>query len=657
MKTNFFSHTISPLPPLYCFVAILGFFLLAGCGPSSETEAFDVPLEELIDPSLVVVPPDSLVLSKVRDLDSLSEVLMPLLLSDPASRKFDLWFEQKSLWIKQIGTVENLGTYLQYFHDLYLKDGHLNKAATIAYKKGRILYSSGLYPEAIEAFKTGLTNANAIGDSTNVGWAYLGIASSNFRLGDSTETYQYAQKAKEIVERTADIGQEVSIMLTVVGIEGSMGHNTNVIPEMKAWITIARENKFYEIEKLGLLNLSYIYYLRGEYDNSIKLLLNNPTLNSGPISLNNTFLNFNLYEAYTGKKDDEKAFKYLQKGCEIADSLSFAYGINFCKFSQYEYYERTGDYQAALIAFKDYYDQYEKESGLAAQQKSRQLRAELDYNYQQLQIEKLSRQENEQRIEYRSRRNLLYAAIAVLILLLLIVFQRLRYNNRLYLVDQKRDVAETKLQVLQSQIQPHFIFNVITGIQNSILKSDPMKAYNYLGKFASLLRIQATSSNSISIPVDKEVELIENYLALEKLRFREGFVYQIDVEEVLLNHSHRIPSMMIQPVVENAIIHGVSNLSYQGEIKISMKQNGDGVEVVVEDNGRGREEAIRLAKEATSKHLSIASENREASLKYLRTIGYENAKISVKDLYEKNGVPSGTQVRLFLPYYREKTIK
>ena len=114
---------------------------------------------------------------------------------------------------------------------------------------------------------------------------------------------------------------------------------------------------------------------------------------------------------------------------------------------------------------------------------------------------------------------------------------------------------------------------------------------------------------------------------------------------------------MIQPVVENAIIHGVSNLTYQGEIKVSIKQHGDGVEVLITDNGRGREAALLIAKKDTNKHLSIASGNREALLTYLRTIGYENAKITVTDLKGPDGNPEGTQVLLFLPFYHENEVK
>lgn len=635
------------------FLVALALVTMVGCNLASDSTPSEITSTTGVEIPDAINTPDSLILSKVTDLDSLVEALMPLLLSDPTSRKFDLWFERKNLWEPQIGSTKNLTVYVTYIHDLLLYEGKMGQAAIVATKKGRLLYASGLYPEALDAFKESLTAANSIGDSVAIGWAYMGMASSSFRMADSTDTYLYMERAKDIASRTPDKGLQLTTGLTAAGIEGSLGINDNVIPEMQQLLAQARENKFYELEKIGSLNLSYIYYLSGEYDSSINLLLSNPQLNAGPITLNNTFLNYNLYEAYTGKGDNEKAFTYLQKGCEIADSLEFAYGLNFCKLSRYEYYQRIEDYPAALAAFEDYHNLYKQQSGLIAQQKLQQAKAELGFYNQQFKIERLSRIESEQKREYQYRRNILYGTIACLTFIFILLYQRLRYSNKISLADQKRDVAETKLQVLQSQIQPHFIFNVITGIQNRILKSDTLNAYNYLGKFASLLRILTNSGTSISILIDKEVELIENYLALEKLRFRDDFVYSVDIEEGLLKSNYSIPGMMIQPMVENAIIHGVSNLPYQGKITVSIKQQGDGVEVLVTDNGRGREEALQIARKDSNKHLSIASGNREASLKYLRTIGYENANITVKDLKYPDGSPKGTQVLLFLPFYHE----
>jgi len=95
-----------------------------------------------------------------------------------------------------------------------------------------------------------------------------------------------------------------------------------------------------------------------------------------------------------------------------------------------------------------------------------------------------------------------------------------------------------------------------------------MDAYNYLGKFSDILRVMATTATSISIPLEQEVDLINNYLALEKLRFRDGFTYSVDVSPELVDTKYKVPGMLVQPVVENAIVHGVSNLTYQGDIQV-----------------------------------------------------------------------------------------
>jgi len=177
-----------------------------------------------------------------------------------------------------------------------------------------------------------------------------------------------------------------------------------------------------------------------------------------------------------------------------------------------------------------------------------------------------------------------------------------------------------------------------------------MDAYNYLGKFSDILRVMATTATSISIPLEQEVDLINNYLALEKLRFRDGFTYSVDVSPELVDTKYKVPGMLVQPVVENAIVHGVSNLTYQGDIQVFFQRFGEGVRVVVSDNGRGRKAGGIIAEKEKGKHLSIATENASNTLKALRAMGYKDADINTLDLFHEDGRPVGTQVTIYLPF-------
>ncbi|MEL6357478.1 MAG: histidine kinase, partial [Bacteroidota bacterium] len=212
-------------------------------------------------------------------------------------------------------------------------------------------------------------------------------------------------------------------------------------------------------------------------------------------------------------------------------------------------------------------------------------------------------------------------------------------------------------QVLQAQMNPHFMFNALGGIQNYILKSEKIEAYNYLGKFASLLRIIANYAANVHIELEREVEFINTYLELEKLRFREDFDYTLEVDERLKNGNYNIPSIVIQPIVENAMIHGLAGLERKGYLRVDIRPFQDGIMCVVTDNGRGRKAAEEIGRRTRqTKHLSIASVNTKNRLAFLRKIGYENAKLEVEDLYQ-NGEAAGTKVTIYLPFmYKENFV-
>jgi LytS/YehU family sensor histidine kinase len=316
-----------------------------------------------------------------------------------------------------------------------------------------------------------------------------------------------------------------------------------------------------------------------------------------------------------------------------------------------DHYERKGQYDLALKCFKEYHIIREDQAGKQARIELQSLKVKQKFQEKDWEIERLTRAEQDRVVAYKNRRSFMTGLVVILALIFLFFYLLQKNKARADLANQNKEIAETRLQVLQSQINPHFIFNAITGIQNNILKSETIEAYNYLGKFSAILRVMAKTATSISIRLDQEVELINNYLALEKLRFRDGFIYSVNVSPDLANMRYKVPGMLVQPIVENAIIHGVSGLPYQGEVKVFFEYFGDGVKVTVSDNGRGREAALDIAKKEMDKHLSIASENAKDTLKALHMMGYEDAAIKTIDLFDENGAPAGTEVTIYLPFF------
>lgn len=151
----------------------------------------------------------------------------------------------------------------------------------------------------------------------------------------------------------------------------------------------------------------------------------------------------------------------------------------------------------------------------------------------------------------------------------------------------KEENERLEKSALQAQMNPHFIFNCLSSIQNFILQNNREKAVEFLSSFAKLVRTNLDSSVNGTISLKEEIILLENYLVLERERFDDKFNYQINVNKNLQEEFIKIPPMLIQPYVENAVIHGIASQHQNGIIQISFEQQGDYLNVEISDNGPG----------------------------------------------------------------------
>lgn len=176
--------------------------------------------------------------------------------------------------------------------------------------------------------------------------------------------------------------------------------------------------------------------------------------------------------------------------------------------------------------------------------------------------------------------------LLILIGLVFLIFYR-RHKRKLKQAAQEKQFAGLKLGAIRAQLNPHFMFNALTSIQNLINKNNVEDANYYLSKFAELTRRVLDSSNEELLSIEEERRLINDYLQMEQLRF--NFKYNICVDDQLDQANIDIPAMLLQPFVENAVKHGVSGLKEKGEIMVKIAGEGKDVLLSVKDNGRGFE--------------------------------------------------------------------
>lgn len=217
-----------------------------------------------------------------------------------------------------------------------------------------------------------------------------------------------------------------------------------------------------------------------------------------------------------------------------------------------------------------------------------------------------------------------------------------RLQRRLQLENQ---LMETERKALRLQMNPHFIFNALDSISSFIFKKEPKQAVRYLNNFAKLMRGTLESSMAHLHPVETEVSILKNYLELEKLRFGAKFDFQIVVAPQI-DYNVSLPPMLVQPHVENAILHGLKPKREKGHLLIRFDLLDEQLRITVEDNGIGREAARQRGKRQD--HRSRATQINKDRIDLLRRSMGRQVHLHVEDLYEE-GQPSGTRVVLELP--------
>jgi ligand-binding sensor domain-containing protein len=246
------------------------------------------------------------------------------------------------------------------------------------------------------------------------------------------------------------------------------------------------------------------------------------------------------------------------------------------------------------------------------------------------------------------------SAISMIFVLWLFIYRRVRLIRKRNLLEKKmlnieKHFFELEQKALQLQMNPHFIFNSLNSIQSFILNNNVDKAVNYLSKFSQLMRMILANSREPEISVQDEIKALNYYLELEKLRFDNKFDYFITVDKGIDAEFVALPPMIIQPYVENAILHGINHLKDKGKISITFVLQNQNIICTIDDNGVGREKAAEIERTSglTHKPRGIMIINERIDLINKQNI--EDINIKILDLKDSSGLAIGTRIVITLP--------
>jgi tetratricopeptide (TPR) repeat protein/two-component sensor histidine kinase len=369
----------------------------------------------------------------------------------------------------------------------------------------------------------------------------------------------------------------------------------------------------------------------------------------------------NVGTVFKEQKKYSNALNYLNRSIEIREQFGSKNQIYNTYRVIADVYKDINNISESLKYMELYLNYVDSNTTLQAATKI----AELSESYRSEQRERLinsqadslARQQQERemtatRLENSQLRNnfqmyIIIAFIIIIVMAGLIIFFRWNQTK----IKQQQREAEMSQTLLRTQMNPHFVFNAMSVIQSYIFENDTENSSRFLVNFSRLMRLILENSPKEHIPISTEIEILQKYLEMQKLRFQERFEFSIDADHDLLDEGANIPPMITQPFIENAIEHGQLHTIEGGHINVSFKQDNGMLLITIEDNGIGRKASKEKKKSSAHKSMAmeITAERIDNLNKKYKTDGF----MLVED-YNKE-LETGTKVLISLPYTTDTT--
>jgi LytS/YehU family sensor histidine kinase len=246
-------------------------------------------------------------------------------------------------------------------------------------------------------------------------------------------------------------------------------------------------------------------------------------------------------------------------------------------------------------------------------------------------------------------RLLVTTIVSFLLLITIIVFynRSRQFKKKREEAAFKQKVAETQMQALKAQMNPHFIFNSFNSIENFLIKNGQQTASDYFTKLAALINMILDSSNKESVSISKDKIALELYIQLQQLRYNNKFSYKTRFDKKLLSSDCYVPPLLIQPYIENAIMHGIVP-DDKNDLELSVKATleDDYIIYTIKDNGIGRQKSAILSHQQNASQNGGGINLTEKRINILNKQQHARGEVSITDLYDEYGKPCGTKVEV-----------
>ena len=483
--------------------------------------------------------------------------------------------------------------------------------------------------------------------SNNIGVVYLS-QNQDFKALD------YFLKCFKIQEKS-----KLSSGITATNI-GKIYLKQKNFPEALKYFQLAEKSfqKFPDARGLGELLTHFGRYYQLQNNNvqavsSFEKALNEFNTIDDKFGSSDTY--YYLGRFYLEQKDYKKALENTQKSLAYATELELLESVQNSEWALSTIYEKMGQTNESLKHLKLYGN---AKDSLQNQENVRQMvQAEMNFEFDKKES-LLQKEQEKKEIVYeeeikRHQMQILFSILFVILVfgIVFLIYNRMQLKKTLTL---QKELAEYEQKALHLQMNPHFVFNCLGSISSFIVQNGTDSAIKYLAKFSKLMRLTLEYSKEALIPIDKEIESLQNYLELEQLRFNQVFDFTIRKSEEI-EDDLALPPLLLQPFVENAIIHGLIPKQEKGQIDISFELEGETLLCTISDNGVGLEASRKLKEQSVSIHKSMALDITKKRLEMMETSTQKKSFVTIEEIVAESGLVKGTKVVLHLPVqYVEK---
>lgn len=349
----------------------------------------------------------------------------------------------------------------------------------------------------------------------------------------------------------------------------------------------------------------------------------------------------NLGDLWLHKNNFRKAERYIYEAFEKVKVIDEIHIYKEVLELLIRLHEAQEQYEQAFLFQKKYNNMKDSLFSMNLNNKLAQAAINIDNIQKENEILELTVANERQEFQLRRTRYIILFSSIVFILAIIILIaliQRNRFKNKI-----KLNKLENKM--IRLQLKPHFIFNVLSSIQNFMTKNDPIMASSYLSKFARLIRNVLNASRTNFTPLSHEIKMLKYYLELQQLRFDNKFDFNFEVKNIESPNKVLIPPLMVQPIVENAVEHGLKNIDYRGKLSLEFEMlSNQKLKILIIDNGIGVEKSKNIKKQEDISKKSISLVIIRQQIKLFDSQFKDNFKINFS-----NGKEKGTIVELIVP--------